>query len=133
MTCLGELGVDIAGSADDLEDTKAALTEDEKFLLELEKGCTTKTQEWEEIKKTRAEEPVALGDTIKVRNDYHALELFKKTLPSAGSSFMEIKVNTATMKQHALSSLHAISRVLTVHNYTQLNLLSREHEWALTK
>ena len=66
---VGELGVEITEAADDLEDTKAALAQDEKFFLELEKGCSTKTQEWEEVKTTRAEELVALADTIKVLND----------------------------------------------------------------
>ena len=47
----------------------ASLGEDEKFLLELEKGCSTKTQEWEEIKKTIAEELVALADAFQVLNE----------------------------------------------------------------
>merc|ERR1719245_740123 len=59
------------------------------FLQGLEKSCKTKTAEWEERSKTRAEELVALADTIKILNDDDALELFKKTLPSAGSSFMQ--------------------------------------------
>merc|ERR1712019_273934 len=101
---------EIVESGKDLDDTTAALGEDEKFFVELEKGCSTKTQEWEEIKKTRAEELVALADTTKVLNDDDALELFKKTLPSAGTSFMEIKVSTASMRQRALSSLHAIKQ-----------------------
>ena len=36
---------------DELGVIKAALAENEKVLLELEKGCATKTQGWEEIKK----------------------------------------------------------------------------------
>ena len=91
----------------DLQDIKATLAEDEKFLVELEKGCSTKTREWEEIKKTRAEELVALADTIEVLNDNNSLELFKTTLPSAEASFMEIKVSTAWRRQCALPSLHA--------------------------
>ena len=108
---VGERGVENAVAANDLEDTKASLAEDKKrFLLELEEGCTTKTQEWEEIKKTRVEELGALADTIKVLNDDDGLELFKKTLPSSGASIMEISVRTASTKQHALSSLHAIKQ-----------------------
>ena len=52
------------------------LAEDESFVLELEKSCSTKTQEWEEVAKTRAEELVALADISKVVNDDDALELF---------------------------------------------------------
>ena len=43
-------------------------------------------------------------------NDDDALELFKKTLPSAGARFMEIKVSPASTTQCALSSLHAIKQ-----------------------
>merc|ERR1719361_2647747 len=101
----GELAVSLASIANDLEDTKQALDEDTAFLAELKKSCATKTQEWEVIKKTRAEELVALAETIKVLNDDDALELFKKTLPSAGSSFVQIKVNNASLKAQALALL----------------------------
>merc|ERR1719446_326572 len=68
---------------EDLTDTQEALAEDTKFLQGLEKSCKTKTAEWEERSKTRSEELMALADTIKILNDDDALELFKKTLPSA--------------------------------------------------
>jgi hypothetical protein len=55
---------------EDLSDTQAALLEDQKFLSELEKNCANKEAEWNE----RAEELVALADTIKVLNDDDALE-----------------------------------------------------------
>merc|ERR1712039_656803 len=74
--------------------------EDKKFLADLEKGCATKTAEWEERSKTRAEELLALADTIKVLNDDDALELFKKTLPSP--SFVEIRVSSEMMRSKAL-------------------------------
>jgi chromosome segregation ATPase len=48
---IGELGVEIAGMSNDLEDTKEALAEDTKFLAELNAGCDKKAAEWEEIKK----------------------------------------------------------------------------------
>merc|ERR1712113_445490 len=73
-------------------------------------GCETKTKDWEAIQKTRAEELVALAETIKVLNDDDALEVFKKTLPSASSSFMQIRVNAAVAKARALESLRAGAR-----------------------
>jgi len=75
---------------EDLADTQETLGEDKTFLAELEKSCATKTSEWEERSKTRAEELVALADTIKVLNDDDALELFKKTLPSASASLLQV-------------------------------------------
>jgi len=109
MARIGNLGVEIASMANDLEDTKAALTEDEKFKLELEKGCSTKTSEWEEVKKTRTEELLALAETIKVLNDDDALELFKKTLPSASSSLVQLEVRSASQRSRALALLQGVS------------------------
>jgi len=104
---VGELGVEIAGMANDLEDTKDSLAEDTKFLQELDQGCKTKTAEWEEIKKTRAEELLALSETIKILNDDDALDLFKKTLPSASASFVQVEGGVAMKKKHALAILRA--------------------------
>merc|ERR1719221_1023333 len=47
MTRLGELNVLLADDSNDLEETKDTLAEDQKYLAELEKGCATKTAEWE--------------------------------------------------------------------------------------
>jgi len=87
---IGEVGVAIVMMKEDLADTQETLGDDKAFLAELEKSCATKTAEWEERSKTRAEELVALADTIKVLNDDDALELFKKTLPSASASFLQV-------------------------------------------
>ena len=56
--------------------------------MELKKSCSTKATEYEERKKYRAMELVAIAETIKILNDDDALDLFKKTLPSP--SFMQI-------------------------------------------
>merc|ERR1711956_193285 len=87
LTRKGELGVELAGGLNELEDTKIALAEDEKFLAELETGCATKEKEWAEVCKTRQEELVALAETIKILNDDDALELFKKNLAICCKSF----------------------------------------------
>merc|ERR1719379_1955590 len=52
-------------------------------------------------------EQVALADTIKILNDDDALELFKKTLPSSASSFMQVQVTATEMKKQALTALKA--------------------------
>merc|ERR1719291_1183568 len=87
---IGELGVEIVMMKEDLDDTQASLAADKKFYANLEKSCATKTAEWEERSKTRAEELVALADTVKVLNDDDALDLFGKTLPKPASSFLQL-------------------------------------------
>merc|ERR1740117_121134 len=88
---VGEAGVKVVQMAEDLEDTKEDLAADQKFLAELEKGCSTKDAEWAARCKIRSEELVALAETIKILNDDDALELFKKTLPGSSASFAQLQ------------------------------------------
>merc|ERR1719453_1693668 len=60
--------------------------------------------------KLRSEELLALADTIKVLNDADALELFKKSLPGASASFMQVQVTFAEQRQHALAVIKAAQR-----------------------
>jgi len=106
QTRIGDLGVELASMENDIEDTKQSLAEDTQFLSELGEGCDRKEKEWEEIKKTRQEELVALSETIKILNDDEALDLFKKTLPSAGSSFVQIETNLVSIRARALAAIH---------------------------
>merc|ERR1719378_2056849 len=93
---VGELGVKLAQMENDLEDTKEGLAEDQKFYADLDKNCALKKEEWAAYKEMEAKELVALADTIKILNDDDALELFKKTLPGASSSFMQVEVAKST-------------------------------------
>merc|ERR550537_1785040 len=94
MERLGELGVGMAEMKNDGGDNANSLEDDKKFLADLKKNCGTKEEEYEAIKKSRGEELLALADTIKMLNDDDALELFKKTLPGAAASFVQVKVGT---------------------------------------
>merc|ERR1719230_2194194 len=107
---IGDLGVAIVQTKDDIDDTSDSLAEDKVFLKELEKGCDTKAAEWEERKKTRAAELLALAETIKILNDDDALELFKKTLPAPGVGLMQVGVTEAAMRKEALASVQAARR-----------------------
>jgi len=104
LTRIGDLGVEIAEMKNDLGDTQEALLQDQKFFANLDENCETKKKEWEVIVKTRSEELAALADTIKVLNDDDALDLFKKTLPSA-SSFMQIQVTAQETRAKASTEL----------------------------
>jgi len=98
----GELGVEIVQMKNDLTDTEAGLIDDQKFLADMEKDCDSKAGEWAIIVKTRQEELLALADTIKVLNDDDALEMFKKTLPGASASFVQVRVNERSARSRAM-------------------------------
>merc|ERR1712048_1374353 len=101
----GELAVSIVEMKNDLDDTEAALAQDKAFLADLGKNCDAKAAEWESIKQTRADELVALSETIKVLNDDDALQLFKKTLPSSAASFVQLKTNSFSVREKALAEI----------------------------
>jgi len=102
---VGQVGLDIVEIKEDLDDTAKALAEDKKFLAELQKGCATKEAEWDGRCKIRADELLALSDTIKILNDDDALDLFKKTLPTP--SFIQMQDRSRTLRERALVVLHA--------------------------
>jgi len=99
---VGEIGVKIATMKNDLEDTQETLAEDTKYLKDLGKTCAAKTKEWDARCKAVSEELLALSDTIKILNDDDALELFKKTLPSASASFLQVEVTFSQIQARAL-------------------------------
>merc|ERR1719371_109266 len=100
---VGELGVELVTLKEDLDDTTKSLTEDKAFLKDLAKNCKTKEDEWAARCKVRAEELLAIADTIKILNDDDALELFKKTLPSP--SLMQLTVSAQAVKERAIQAV----------------------------
>mmetsp|Transcript_33665 Transcript_33665/g.88158 ORF Transcript_33665/g.88158 Transcript_33665/m.88158 type:complete len:700 (-) Transcript_33665:88-2187(-) len=121
---IGELGVAIVEMQNDLALTQESLAEDQQFLAELEKGCSTKTGEWEERSKTRSEELLALAEVIKLLNDDDALDLFKKTLPSSeGASFVQV-ANGDKLRQGALGAIAKARGDHSRGSHAQLDLLA---------
>merc|ERR1712032_244500 len=114
---VGEAGVELVDLQEELEDTKKSLAEDKKFLEDLKTGCKTKEAEWEERCRIRADEQLALADTIKLLNSDDALELFKKTLPTP--SLLQVQVSTKAVQQKAQQLLQS-----GVHHDYRLDLIS---------
>jgi len=102
---IGESGVELVTLKQSLEDSQKSFAEDTAFLKDMAKACKTKEAEWAARQQVRAEELVAIGDTIKLLNDDDALELFKKALPAA--SLMQLKTTTRATKGRALAALQA--------------------------
>merc|ERR1719229_166594 len=96
-----EVGVQIAEMKEDLGDNADSLGGDKAFLKDLEKNCDSKAAIHEEEKKMRADEILALAETIKILNDDDALDLFKSTLPSPSSSFAQIQVSASALRSQA--------------------------------
>merc|ERR1719491_1065285 len=86
---IGDTGVKAVEVEADMSDTQKQAVEDKKFL---------------------GQELVAIAETIKILNDDDALDLFKKTLPSASSSFVQLKMNTKAQRKAALVKLEGVRR-----------------------
>jgi septal ring factor EnvC (AmiA/AmiB activator) len=123
LKAVGDLSVSVAQMKNELTDTEEALLADQEFLGGLEKACASKKAEWEERSATRADELSALADAIKMLNDDDALELFKKTLPSASASLLQVKVGAASTRARALAMIHAV-RWQGKSDHSQLDLIA---------
>jgi len=102
---LGKVGIEIVELKEEVSDTTKAMEDDKKFLADLAKNCGTKEKEWEVRSAMRAEELLALAETIKILNDDDALELFKKTLPSP--TLLQLKVSAKAVRQRAMRALRS--------------------------
>merc|ERR1719171_2968782 len=65
-------------------------------------------------------ELAALADTIKILNDDDALDLFKKTLPSA--SLLQLKVTSSALRQRALAKILSLRSARPQLNFIALAL-----------
>jgi peptidoglycan hydrolase CwlO-like protein len=117
---VGELGVQLVTLKEDLDDTTKSLIEDQAFLKDLDTNCKTKADEWDVRQKVRAEEMVAIADTIKLLNDDDALELFKKTLPTP--SLLQLTSDAQATKKRAMLILQTSTQ--GVKHDVRLDLIS---------
>jgi len=108
MERAAEIGLEIVELKEDLDDTSKALGENKQFMAEIAKSCSTKEEEWNERCKVRADELLAIGDTIKILNDDDALDLFKKTLPT--TALLQTRSSAADMRQRAIQVLKSTRR-----------------------
>merc|ERR1719159_607498 len=83
---LAQATADKAQAEQDIEDTKAALSADQQFLMELKKNCKIADEEYAARTKIRGEELVAIGEVLKMLTSDDARDLFGK---SVGTSFLQ--------------------------------------------
>jgi len=95
---VGTLAVENVEGKADLEGTQKAMDEDVKFRATLGKSCATKSAEFDQRTKTRADEMQALSETVEMLNGDDALELFKKTMPSSAASVL-LQTSTSSRSQ----------------------------------
>eukprot|EP00933_Yihiella_yeosuensis_P078473 TRINITY_DN899_c0_g1_i1.p1 TRINITY_DN899_c0_g1~~TRINITY_DN899_c0_g1_i1.p1 ORF type:complete len:706 (-),score=270.39 TRINITY_DN899_c0_g1_i1:63-2180(-) len=132
MSAIGKLKVEIVNMGHDMEDGAETLAENKKMLGEVTKNCAEKASDWEERKKYRAEEQLALADAIKMLNSDDALELFKKTIKNPaflqlGTSRRQALQQVKTMVDNLRSKKGHHSQAL---NFLALALSGRKADFS---
>merc|ERR1719375_844052 len=79
----GALALSLSEDTHALEDAKDELANAQKFLSTMDEECARKKKERDTRAKMRSDEISAVSDAIKILNDDDALDVFKKSLPSA--------------------------------------------------
>jgi len=102
-----------AQAKQDIEDTRDALSADNRFLMDLKEKCRVTDAEWEERSKTRGEEIQAVSEAISILSDDDAHDMFSKTLgfPQvklvAGSSVERARAKAVAILNDAASKAHS--------------------------
>jgi len=101
----GAVAVETVQAKADMESTEKSVAADTEFKANLKKNCAVKQKEWDERCKLRAQEIEAISDTINMLNSDEALELFKKTVPSAAAaSFVQTGATTRSRSRMQMRS-----------------------------
>merc|ERR1719158_1083839 len=90
---LAQATADKAQAEQDIEDTKAALSSDQQFLMELKKNCKIAAEEYAARCKIRGDELIALGEVLKMLTSDDARDLFGR---SVGTSFLQTSALSST-------------------------------------
>merc|ERR1719160_1933962 len=96
---LAQATQDDAQAKQDLEDTQAALSADQKFLMELKKNCKIADEEYAIRSKTRGDEIIALGEALKILTSDESRDLWGKTM-----SFLQVRSIRSVGSSHSVGS-----------------------------
>jgi len=111
---IGILAVRVSKADNALERTKRTLGSDSEFLASLREGCNAQEKAWAVRQQTRSQELSAISETIKILNDDDALDLFKKTLPSPETAFIQMHATTRSVQKRALNIIKQLPQTVPI-------------------
>mmetsp|Transcript_59363 Transcript_59363/g.127938 ORF Transcript_59363/g.127938 Transcript_59363/m.127938 type:complete len:702 (+) Transcript_59363:86-2191(+) len=101
----GSLAVQIVQLKNEKSDVAEQLEADTGYSEQLGKDCEQQTKDYAAVKQTRADELLAIADTVKILNDDDVLDLFKKALPA--SSLLQVETSRREVAAQALKLVRA--------------------------
>merc|ERR1719161_2164123 len=130
-TELADLTEKTAQAKQDLETTTNAVAADKKFLEDLAVSCAKVDEEFDARKKVRADELVALGETLKILTEDDARELFSKTMPKNVSPVFA-QFGSASQAESATAAQAAVQSQLKDRAMRRIVATAkRNHNWSL--
>merc|ERR1719265_2517770 len=118
---LAQATQDDAQAKQDLEDTQAALSADQKFLMDLKKNCKIADEEYAARQKMRGDEVVALGEALKILTSDESRDLMGKTM-----SFLQIgavgsshSVGSSKSSSQSAARAAAVKRIMATAKKTK--------------
>jgi len=131
---VGALAVSTIQAQDGADDATKAKAEAEKTLATLDTQCVEKKKEQAERSSMRAEEVSAISQAVGILNDDDALDVFKKSVPSAllqqaalthgARKFGFLQVGKAPLPDRLQKAENMIASAAEFHRSQKLNLLS---------
>jgi hypothetical protein len=120
---LADLKDKVAKAKEDMEATKASLSSDEAFMLEITQNCKVEDEQYAARSKVRAEEIKALGETLDILTGDEARSLFDKTI-----SFLQVgSIRNSNSVEKAAAQEKATTRAMQ-----RIVQMARKHRnWAL--
>merc|ERR1719160_948251 len=95
VTELSESEIALVNAKHDLKNTRKDLSADQKFLVDMKEKCSASDKEFEQRKKDREEEILAIGDALKILTEDAARDLFSSTL---GFTQVQTKTREAALR-----------------------------------
>lgn len=102
----------LATAKNDLEDTKASLSADQKFLLELTNTCIEGDSEWEKRRKMRTDEISAVSQAIAVLSGDELRDAQQTTFGKPKASFLQTSLGASreSRRERAVARLQRLQR-----------------------
>lgn len=122
---LAKASMDLAEAKEDIEQTKASLTEDEQFMMNLKKTCEDGGKNFEERKNARIAEIQAVSDTIAILMSDDARDSFSATYSFLQHSSKSYHSEDRSRRQRAAAVLRGVAK--KVHN-PELSILATKTE-----
>merc|ERR1711930_12704 len=119
----------LAQAKEDIEDTRASLSADEKFLMMLKEKCQMGDKEWEERQKTRQLEMEAVSKALAILSGDDAHDLFTRTFNPAllqeESRVQSARRTQAASLLKAVADKHNNPRLATLAYKVRLDAFTR--------